>query len=447
MYNDPWQERRFVEDRKSPKDVRSEWERDYARIVHSSAFRRLQAKTQVLGLGDSDFYRTRLTHSMEVAQIGTGILRYFEENLNCDNRKEILEALPDQALMNSICLAHDLGHPPFGHGGEVALNICMRGFGGFEGNGQTLRILAKLEKYSQSHGLNPTRRLLLGVLKYPASYSDLVQPDQYAELTQPAWLSSPKEQGPPKCYLDDERDVVQWIFEPFSQDERRQFIKLTSDKHHLKTAHKSLDTSIMDLADDISYSIHDLEDAIELGLISKDDWVDYFHDKSSQKYFDEKLPYGFGELTANLFSGESYRLKKSIGDLVHLFISSAYVGPSGVTNARSPLLKWNAHIKEEAKTFLKDIFELVKVKVIESPNVQQLEFKGQKIIIELFEVLASDPERFFSDGTKKRYKDAKTEEKKMRVVCDFVAGMTNEYAMRFYERLYNPAKGSVFEVL
>jgi len=118
-----------------------------------------------------------------------------------------------------------------------------------------------------------------------------------------------------------------------------------------------------------------------------------------------------------------------------------------VTNARSPLLKWNAHIKEEAKTFLKDIFELVKVKVIESPNVQQLEFKGQKIIIELFEVLASDPERFFSDGTKKRYKDAKTEEKKMRVVCDFVAGMTNEYAMRFYERLYNPAKGSVFEVL
>src|SRR5690625_7441005 len=108
MDNEIWQDREFPEGEKQDTDIRTEWERDYARIVHSSAFRRLQAKTQVLGLGDSDFYRTRLTHSMEVAQIGTGILRYFEENLNCDNRKEILEALPDQALMNSICLAHDL---------------------------------------------------------------------------------------------------------------------------------------------------------------------------------------------------------------------------------------------------------------------------------------------------------------------------------------------------
>src|SRR5690625_521582 len=116
MDNEIWQDREFPEGEKQDTDIRTEWERDYARIVHSSAFRRLQAKTQVLGLGDSDFYRTRLTHSMEVAQIGTGILRFLQVNLEEKDQQEILSSLPDHMLMNSICLAHDFGHPPFGHG-------------------------------------------------------------------------------------------------------------------------------------------------------------------------------------------------------------------------------------------------------------------------------------------------------------------------------------------
>ena len=152
-------EMRLSEDPRRSGEVRSEWERDYARLIHSSAFRRLQSKTQVLGLGESDFYRTRLTHSMEVAQIGVGIVRWLQNHHQDD--EEIIKALPRSALMSSIYLAHDIGHPPFGHGGEVALNLCMRDFGGFEGNGQTLRILSKLDKYTADHGLNPTRRLLL----------------------------------------------------------------------------------------------------------------------------------------------------------------------------------------------------------------------------------------------------------------------------------------------
>ena len=159
------------------KDGQSAYERDYARVVHSAAFRRLQAKTQVLGVGDSDFYRTRLTHSMEVSQIGEGIARRLLGSADKDS--DAAKILPDPILIRTICLAHDLGHPPFGHGGEIALNRCMIDHGGFEGNGQTLRIMALIEPYTEKHGMNLSRRSLLGVLKYPAPYSAVVNEKQY----------------------------------------------------------------------------------------------------------------------------------------------------------------------------------------------------------------------------------------------------------------------------
>ncbi|BFM03771.1 hypothetical protein Psyaliredsea_24180 [Psychrobacter alimentarius] len=120
-------EERRQEPPKRYDEVRSEYDRDEARLIHSAAFRRLQSKTQVLGLGESDFYRTRLTHSMEVAQIGRGIVQYINES---ERFSEYKEYLPDMSLITAICLAHDIGHPPFGHGGEVALNYCMRKYGG-----------------------------------------------------------------------------------------------------------------------------------------------------------------------------------------------------------------------------------------------------------------------------------------------------------------------------
>lgn len=286
---DKWAERIDDTDSKPKTDVRSEWERDYSRIIHSAAFRRLQAKTQVLGLGESDFYRTRLTHSMEVAQIGIGILkslnhRYNPENNSEPNASEIYNTLPESALMGAICLAHDIGHPPFGHGGEIALNICMRDFGGFEGNGQTLRILSRLAHYSEKNGLNPTRRTLLGVLKYPANYSKTVNESFYQDLKMPIWLSKSKEQKPPKCYLDSESDIVDWILEPLNEFERKEFTKVSKDKaNHFRSKYKSLDASIMELADDISYTLHDLEDAVALKLITPTDWDNYFQDEQIYK--------------------------------------------------------------------------------------------------------------------------------------------------------------------
>jgi dGTPase len=154
-------------------DARSPGDVDYGRVVHSASFRRLQGKTQILNLGDSDFYRTRLTHSLEVAQIAGGLIKQLRHN---EPTHPALEHLPDHALIQAIACTHDLGHPPFGHGGEVALNYCMRDNGGFEGNGQTLRILSRLEKFSASHGSNLTRETLLGVLKYPVAYAQVANP-------------------------------------------------------------------------------------------------------------------------------------------------------------------------------------------------------------------------------------------------------------------------------
>ena len=251
-----------------PQDTRDDFERDRARIIHSAAFRRLQAKTQVLGITEGDFHRTRLTHSMEVAQIGRGIVGALKKASSGNTN-----SLPCFNLIEAICFSHDLGHPPFGHGGEIALNYAMREHGGFEGNGQTLRILSDLESHTIGHGLNLTRRTLLGVLKYPVSFSDVCRKKNPTPAATKAQLSA-QEWKPPKCYLDTEKDLVQWILEPFSEEDRKRFVSYSgpTDEKHGETKYKSLDASIMELADDIAYGVHDLEDGIALGLITQDHW-------------------------------------------------------------------------------------------------------------------------------------------------------------------------------
>src|SRR3954463_15158356 len=164
---DVWKARR-AEWQQQKEDARQAFDVDYGRVVHSASFRRLQGKTQILNLGDSDFYRTRLTHSLEVAQIAGGLKRQLAKSYP---NHEAVPHLPPLSLIQTSGFCHDLGHPPFGHGGEVALNYCMRNAGGFEGNGQTLRILSKLEQFSKDCGSDLTRRALLGTLKYPVSFS------------------------------------------------------------------------------------------------------------------------------------------------------------------------------------------------------------------------------------------------------------------------------------
>lgn len=445
-----WSERQGNNTRR-PDEIRSEYERDLSRLIHSSAFRRLQSKTQVLGLGESDFHRTRLTHSMEVAQIGSGILSQL--NILYPVGATEAEFLPHPSLMQAICLAHDIGHPPFGHGGEVALNYCMRAYGGFEGNGQTLRILTQLDKYTESNGLDPTRRLILGVLKYPASYSEVVNESAYGQLQSGSreWLFKSSGFKPPKCYLDSEADTVSFALQPFDHDDALLFRsgrKTTEPVEHRKTKYKALDTTIMDLADEISYSLHDLEDAISLRMIDKSMWMDYFSDKSHLFEACQRSSFDLtAEDVADKLFGRSYLRKECIGTLVHLMITSVTLQVQH-PDFKCGMLRYKVALPAEVEALREAIFSLVEDKVIRHENVQLLEFKGQKLIVELFNVLASDPTRFLPAETCKKYREAeKADDKKMRVISDYVSGMTDEYATRMYEKIFVPRKGSIFDRL
>lgn len=437
MLEELWQHRRSGEESAKENDPRNPYEHDYGRVIHSAAFRRLQNKTQVLGLGDSDFYRTRLTHSMEVAQVGAGITTYLSRNTE-EDLFDIQAILPEDRLIQAICLAHDIGNPPFGHGGEIALNEMMHKHGGFEGNGQTLRILSKLENYSNGFGMDPTRRMLLGVLKYPASYCEACNEEAYSGG------SNPKRFKPPKCYLDDELDVVEWILEPLEKSERK---LLTScfpkeEGKHLKTRFKSLDTSIMELADDISYGVHDLEDAVSLRLITEKNWNETLEGFKSSILNDL---IDLGKIRKDLFSEREYLVKHAIGELVHFFISNSDIVEQN-PGFETPLLKYIVTLNEDARKLLEFLTKLVQERVIASQTVQLLEFKGQKIIKLLFSALNEDPGSFLNESARKKYSEAPNEQK-MRVLCDYVAGMTDEYAARLYSMIFQPRSGSVFDRL
>jgi dGTPase len=217
--------------------------RDRARVLHSSALRRLAAKTQVVAVGAGDFPRTRLTHSLECAQVG----RELGAALGCD---------PD--LVDAACLAHDLGHPPFGHNGEVVLAQVAAGCGGFEGNAQSLRLLTRLEAKVPGAGLNLTRATLDATLKYPwgvGAPDPLIareaKPGEAAAPGFPPGGSAPAPPAPPKFgYYADDADVFGWIRDGGPPGRR------------------CLEAQVMDWADDVAYSVHDLEDGLQAGHIT-----------------------------------------------------------------------------------------------------------------------------------------------------------------------------------
>ncbi len=402
-------------------------------------------------MGESDFYRTRLTHSMEVAQIGSGLLAKLKIKYK---GKEEEQFLPDNDLMQAVCLAHDIGHPPFGHGGEVALNFCMLDYGGFEGNGQTLRILSKLDKYTQENGLDPTRRLLLGVLKYPVNYSSLMvkKVNSQTPVGRERWLFKSSDFKPPKCYLDSEVDIVEFALSPFSDQDRVLFTSIKPGKTeyaHKIASFKALDTTIMDIADEISYSLHDLEDAISLGMVTQTMWMDHFSGHENLFTDCHSLIFsGTSETVADSLFGESYKRKECIGMLVHLMISSVELKVKD-TAFECGMLRYNAVLPKAVEVLRLKIFMLVKDKVINHENVQLLEFKGQKLIVELFSVLASDPQRFLPASTREVYNRQVSlgQQEGMRVICDYVSGMTDDYATKLYEKILVPRKGSIFDRL
>lgn len=454
-----WQARPSGKARSSA-DARSDFDIDYARIIHSASFRRLQGKTQILSLGDSDFYRTRLTHSLEVAQIAGGIVRQLRQ----DEAGHPVEGhLPDHALIEAIGSTHDLGHPPFGHGGEVALNFCMADAGGFEGNGQTLRILTKLEKFSEDHGADLTRRTLLGTLKYPVSFSrtkhPLVSPSLIGGTTSVALVDRDRSK-PPKCHMDSENGEVAWILAELSEADRtlftttdRSMAEAASDpegeEKHLEAVHKSLDCSIMDAADDIAFGVHDLEDATALGLVGQKEWETYVTPTTCADFFGWNGRRGRSSLGNDAYAslmrmifGDASSRKHAVSLLVGYFVQNCVV--LELEEFSEPLLRFRVGVSPSARAFLKALKKLVLDVVIRSPEVQHLEFKGQRMVVAVFEALQSEPEAFLPRSTFRRYEAA---DKDVRVVCDHIAGMTDAFLLKTYERLYSPRMGSVFDRL
>ena len=433
-----WNERRYNEDKTN--DNRSPGQRDYARVIHSSAFRRLQRKTQVFGLGDSDFYRTRLTHSLEVSQIGEGITRNLRRDFSAE------KVLPESEQIRAICLAHDLGHPPFGHGGERALNKIMFKNNGFEGNGQSLRIMASLPSYHKAYGMNLSRRTLLGVVKYPAPYSKTVNMNVYFQRD----LSKPPANGfkPPKCYLDEEEDTINWIKEKVKEDWDiiSEVVKGDNLEHHM-TTHMSLDASILEIADDIAYGVHDLEDAIALGFVKKSHFTDNVSGGNLTRCLRTVNGPRRDRFLKALFCGDSTDRKWAIGRLVSCFVGSVYLEDIKDINPRHSIFFMHATMRDEHKILLKELTEIIRTYVIRTVKVQRLEYKGRMIIERLFDAFMNDPMSLLPPDQYDRCHERHNERLLMRVICDYIAGMTDDYAIRRYQQMFTPNVGSVFDHL
>ncbi|MCF6765077.1 dGTPase [Thiotrichales bacterium 19S3-7] len=412
-------------------DHRSAYERDCCRVIHSFPFRRLQGKLQIVSGNESDFHRNRLTHSIEVASIAQNILRSLRGRVNSIADTEACEFIKSQShdiesLLFTIGLLHDIGHPPFGHSGEVALNYKMRNFGGFEGNAQTLRLITKISP------LNLTKRTLLGVLKYPVKYSKFPKTENRAIedknnlIKQDDWL-------PPKCYYDEEEDIVNKVTSEFESGyDRDEFQQLNKND---KAQYKTFDCSIMDIADEISYSIHDLEDALFFKLINKED-IDTSNEIKS--FMGESL-------VDDLFSNDHQKPKEAISQLVHKVMLEIQI--KIMTNFSEPLLKYNVEFRDKTTSdFIKKLKDLVKDRMINSQHVKSIRQGGMRAIMQVFDVFVVRPKLMPKEEYQK-YEIAQDEAQKMRVIADYISGMTDQFLFKMHRRLFGVNEQNTFDVI
>src|SRR5882762_8155286 len=266
---------------REPDDFRSPFEVDRDRIIYSSAFRRLQAKTQVFVSGEFDFYRTRLTHSLEVAQIGRSICSFLQKNAVALETDFFIDA----DLVEAICLAHDLGHAPFGHAGERTLHQLMQSYGGFEGNAQSLRIITETiyPGGSVRRGMNPTRAFVDGILKYKRLLSEKAEVRNHFIYNDQAYL---------RRFVCDGNELP-------NIDDWNKF--------------RSLECEIMDWADDTAYCLNDLVDSINAGFLRFERvkrWAEQQNLQGEQAHFAEAI------LTMIREGKAEARLSKKIGSFI-----------------------------------------------------------------------------------------------------------------------------------
>ena len=399
-YSEHDKERFLDEPAKRP--GRTEFMRDRARVIHSAALRRLAAKTQVAVPWENDFARTRLSHSLECAQIG----RELGESLGAD---------PD--LQDTACLSHDLGHPPFGHNGEEALAEIAKDFGGFEGNAQSFRLLVRLEAktvdaHGVSIGLNLTRASLDGATKYPWSRSQ-----------------NPRKFG----VYDEDVETFNWMRSGAPLDK------------------KCIEAQIMDWSDDCAYSVHDLEDAIFNNQISVINFEtdlaqiynvmthDYGSDATEQEVTDAHLRLATLSAWPHYYDGTHRslaRLKDSTSQLIGRFVLAAEVETRRV-HGEGSLSRYSAdlEIPREQKIEVDFLKALAGHYLINAAHSQDRYAKQQVIIVELVEMLTQCAPRELDSIFVKAWDEAADETARMRVIIDQVAALTDPGAYSLHARL------------
>ena len=388
---------------------RSPFERDRARIVHSSALRRLSAKTQVMTAGTHDFVRNRLTHSLEVAQVA----RELGASLGCD---------PD--IVDSAALAHDLGHPPFGHNGEAALDAAAEKCGGFEGNAQSLRLISRLEGKTfasdgRSVGLNLTRATLAACIKYPWLRGD-----------GPAGFN-PRKFG---VYADDV-DIFAFVID------------------QLHPVRKPIEAEVMDLSDDVAYSVHDIEDGVVGGWFTLDPAgldLDGVHAAAADWYdaaiIPERLVAALERLEAmpewpRDFLGASRESRAELKSLTSALIGRFVTAVKEATTSRwgsGPLSRYGARLEVPAAT--RD--EITALKSVAAHYIMRSadrtdELVAQRdLIANLVEALIASEGQALDADLRADFEAATDDTARLRVVVDQVASLTDISAPAWADRLF-----------
>jgi len=404
---------------KRSEDYRTPFQIDRDRIIHSSEFRRLQGKTQVFLPGEYDFYRTRLTHSIEVAQIGRSICSYLFVS-----QKEILseEYFIDPDLVESICLAHDLGHPPFGHAGERVLNQLMMNYGGFEGNAQTLRLITEIFYRDEQNyrGMNPTRAFIDGIMKYKAPFSSFKNPANH-------------------FIYDEQKKYVDYVFG------NKKIPKELSYADRLNQF-QSIECQIMDWADDTAYAINDIVDSISGGFITIEKLSKWQKDNNLSDYQSSVIE----EIIEWIKTGN---YKRNFGSMIGEFIRSCSLKErktfmDSLTNRYKYLLIIPENILERANIYKKISVDLV----FRSSSLHQIEFKGNNMLKKIFELFEENyitkinSSKLLPDFNDKLIRKEKNKKQRARLVCDYIAGATDSYTMRIYRRLFDPDYSSLADL-
>jgi dGTPase len=384
--------------------------RDRARVLHSSALRRLAAKTQVVEVGAGDFPRTRLTHSLECAQIG----RELGAALGCD---------PD--LVDAACLAHDLGHPPFGHNGEMALAELSASCGGFEGNAQSLRLLTRLEAKVAGAGLNLTRATLDATIKYPWGAPD-----------EPLLAS---DAGPAKFgYYAEDAEAYGWI------------------KQGAPDGQLCLEAQVMDWADDVAYSVHDLEDGLHAGHIT----IGALHDPAERAVIADLALYRYcrpgAVTTAELLEvlgrllalpcwpasfdggpGSLVALKYLTSELIARFCGAAQEATLAAAGGAQPLTRYAASLVVPRRQRLEcALLKAVTAHlVMNRDGVAAYQARQRELIAELAAAVQAGAPATLDRALRPAYLAAESDAARLRSVVDQIASLTDTSAMAWHDHL------------